>query len=317
MANKELKRNMEKQKQKLQASTVFREALLLPLKNTNFILFTFIASVPLFFLLVLYETLLQKTMLETLMILAKTPVYLNYRWLTPLHIFKRMTQEVSSKLLQLILLYLLPLHFFELCTTIVTIDLTSNIYTRDNSMDLKERLTKFIDIARFRGNFMTSSYVLFLSTGFLIGSLWLVANYYIVFKDFIHNMFVAALCRVVVVGLVVKYLEWSAVWNMSVVISVLEKKCGADALIFSGCLNSGNERKGFVLMLVFFLWVSGLRLTFFYRGSGIGWGIMAEAALLCLGNVVKWVAVTIYFHNCRDQILGMINQKIGAKTLPI
>jgi hypothetical protein len=92
------------------------------------------------------------------------------------------------------------------------------------------------------------------------------------------------------VALLTKYLEWSAVWNMSIVISVLEGTYGIEALLHSAYFSRGSERRGLLLMLVFFVWGQGLRLASLYFGCYEGgMGIVAQVGLLWLGNVLKWV----------------------------
>ena len=56
-------------------------------------------------------------------------------------------------------------------------------------------------------------------------------------------------------------------------------------------------------MLVFFAWEVGLRLPCIYFGCKGTWsvGILTQIGLFCLGNVVKWVAFTIYFYDCKNR----------------
>ena len=46
-----------------------------------------------------------------------------------------------------------------------------------------------------------------------------------------------------------KHMEWNAIWNMGVVISVLEEKQGVSAYVCRGC-----RHRGLFLMLMFFVW---------------------------------------------------------------
>ncbi|XP_041015062.1 uncharacterized protein LOC121257873 isoform X3 [Juglans microcarpa x Juglans regia] len=106
-------------------------------------------------------------------------------------------------------------------------------------------------------------------------------------------------------ALLLKYLEWSAVWNVSIVISVLEGTFGVRAMALSARFNRGNERRGLLLMAVFFVWGLDLRLPclYFRCYEGEIMGIVAQVGLFCLGNVLKWVACMLYFYDCKKQTL--------------
>ncbi|KAF5443190.1 hypothetical protein F2P56_035769 [Juglans regia] len=106
-------------------------------------------------------------------------------------------------------------------------------------------------------------------------------------------------------ALLLKYLEWSAVWNVSIVISVLEGTFGVRAMALSARFNRGSERRGLLLMAVFFVWGLGLRLPclYFRCYEGEIMGIVAQVGLFCLGNVLKWVACMLYFYDCKKQTL--------------
>lgn len=58
---------------------LIKEALMIPYKNTNFIIFSLFSSLPLFSFLVFYEIVLQRTLAETIEILTLPPGY-SYRW---------------------------------------------------------------------------------------------------------------------------------------------------------------------------------------------------------------------------------------------
>ncbi|KAG6650889.1 hypothetical protein CIPAW_06G074300 [Carya illinoinensis] len=88
-------------------------------------------------------------------------------------------------------------------------------------------------------------------------------------------------------------------------IRVLEGTFGVRAMALSARFNRGSERRGLLLMAVFFVWGLGLRLPCLYFGCYEGeiMGIVAQVGLYCLGNVLKWVVCMLYFYDCKKQTL--------------
>ncbi|KAL4639142.1 hypothetical protein ACB092_03G196500 [Castanea dentata] len=164
MNQKLLEKSHDLRKQKLEVFDILREALIVSFKNFSFIIFIFLASLPFFGLMVYYETFLQRTLVEASHILKHPPSYSTYNWPLPEFLAETVTKDFFHELVQLSFLYLVPLHLFELCTVIVTVDLASKIYAEETPMTLKEMIHKPIYGARLRGTFVTSFYVLFLST---------------------------------------------------------------------------------------------------------------------------------------------------------
>ncbi|KAL5762031.1 hypothetical protein ACOSP7_018295 [Xanthoceras sorbifolium] len=294
-----------KNKKKLEVSHILMEALTIPYKHINFFIFTVIVSLPLFSFLVYYETFLQSTLLETSNILTISSDGYNYHWPIPdKYMIRKLNKDFGYKLIRLGLLYLGPLHLLELFSMLVTVDLALKICIEDRSMTLKEMIHKPISKARFRGALVTSFYVLFLSTCTVLGLIWLVTYYYVIFRNFSFYVFFAVLYAVSFVALLTKYLEWSALWNMSVVISILEEIYGVEALALSAYFNKGSEKRGQLLMLVFFVWGHGLRLPCLFLGCHESGNLIIVQILLSgLGNVIKWVACMIYFYDCKKRIL--------------
>jgi hypothetical protein len=276
----------------------------------NFIIFIFLTSLPLFFFMVYYEIFLQTTLVDASNILKKrSGYYFYYDWsivtdsIRPA-IPQKSTKDVLHELIQLGLLYLVPLHLLELCNVIVTVDLASKIHAEERVMTLKEMIHRPIYGTRMRGTFITSLCVLFFSTCTLFGLMSLVMSYYDVWRYSMFADWFLVFYGPIFVALLTKYLEWSAVWNMSIVISVLEGTYGIEALLHSAYFSRGSERRGLLLMLVFFVWGQGLRLASLYFGCYEGgMGIVAQVGLLWLGNVLKWVVCMLYFYDCKKRTL--------------
>lgn len=303
--------------QKLEALGILRKALIISARNTNFFIFTILTSLPLFCFLVYYESSLQKSLVDISKI--RNPLYSNvhgYRayfnlsWSIPLDIATKLNKEFPYQLTHLGLFYLVPLHLLNLSIVIVIVHLASKIYAEEipTTMTFKEMVHRPFGKTRLKGIFVTYVYFLFLSTCILLGLAWLGIIYYAVFRDFSfmddHASY-AVLCPSFV-ALLVMYLAWSSVWNVSVVISILEGTRGIKAFGQAIYLTNGCEWRGFILMLIFCAWEVGLRLPCLYIGSyerGNYIGLVAQVSLFCFGNVLKWIACMIYFYDCKNRSL--------------
>ncbi|KAH0991639.1 hypothetical protein GBA52_003122 [Prunus armeniaca] len=331
----EMESNLIMKNQKLEAFGILRKALIISTRNTNFFIFTILTSFPLFCFLVYYESSLQKSLVEISKILNPPHkhnnfigynAYFNLSWSIPLDIATKLNKEFPYELTHLGLLYLVPLHLLKLSTVIVIVHLASKIYTEEipTTMTFKEMVHRPFGKTRLKGAFVTYVYVLFLSTCTLLGLAWLGITYYALFRDFSFmddrvsyalfrnfsftddRVSYAVLCWPSFVALLTMYLAWSSVWNVSVVISILEGTRGIKAFGQAIYLTSGCEWKGFILMLIFCAWEVGLRLPCLYIGSyerGNYIGLVAQVSLFCFGNVLKWVACMIYFYDCKNRAL--------------
>ncbi|KAI5352381.1 PREDICTED: transmembrane [Prunus dulcis] len=314
----EMESNLIMKNQKLEAFGILRKALIISTRNTNFFIFIILTSLPLFCFLVYYESSLQKSLVEISKILNPLHnnvhsynAYFNLSWSIPLDIAKKLNKEFPYELTHLGLLYLVPLHLLKLSTVIVIVHLASKIYTEEipTTMTFKEMVHRPFGKTRLKGTFVTYVYVLFLSTFTLLGLAWLGITYYALFRDFSFmddRVSYAVLCWPSFVALLAMYLAWSSVWNVSVVISILEGTRGIKAFGQAIYLTSGCEWRGFILMLIFCAWEVGLRLPCLYIGSyerGNYIGLVAQVSLFCFGNVLKWVACMIYFYDCKNRAL--------------
>ncbi|KAL5177610.1 hypothetical protein HKD37_08G023339 [Glycine soja] len=153
--------NKSKQKQKLEVSDILSESVMIYFKNLNFIIFTFLTSIPLFCVMVYFEIYLQE-------ILVKTSNIVN------------LPHESHDD------------------------DFT--IFADYDFIDYRNSYRPDLIIDKFN-----KDYVLKL---ILIGFIYMVPLFvlYVAFAKVLRM-----------------YLEWSAMWNMSLVISVLEGIYGVDA----------------------------------------------------------------------------------------
>lgn len=85
-------------------------------------------------------------------------------------------------------------------------------------------------------------------------------------------------------------------------ISVVDGIYAIGALRVSYYLSTGNQKRGLLLMLVFFALGLCLRLSCVslecYKG---GYGIFVQIGLLTVLNTLKWVSCMIYFSDCKER----------------
>ncbi|XP_062002301.1 uncharacterized protein LOC133720143 [Rosa rugosa] len=304
--------NIMLENQNLDAFDILGKAFVISARNINFFLFTIFASLPLFCFLVYYQPFLQIFQDQVSEIL-KQPAFVYYfedymfNWSLPLDATPEWNKGFPGELIQQALLYLVPFHLLELITMLAIANLASKIYKEERPMSLKEMVhTQPFDKSGLKAFFITSVYVLVLSTcSELLGFVWSAASYSFAFRYFNHDILLALWCCIASVALLTMYLAWNVIWNMSIVISILEGIHGTRAFGLVTYLSTGNEWGGFLLMLIFFDWEVTLRLPCLYfgckeRGNGM---FVAQSSLLCLGNVFKLVVFVIYFHDCKNRVL--------------
>ncbi|XP_014507872.1 uncharacterized protein LOC106767482 [Vigna radiata var. radiata] len=303
----------EQVKQNLGVFDILNEAVTFYVKNINFIIFTCLTSLPFFLLMVYFEILFQKIMVETPKIISLLPFFEpNYAYVYYISengVFARVetprksfSNDYLPVLIQLGLIYLVPLHVLELCSAVITMDSASKLKSEGNYMNLKDMFKSSIDMSIMKGTIITSLYTLFWSTCFLIAFPWIVSNCYMLFRDFGYYIFFTVICFVAFTKLLMVYLEWSAIWNMSFVISVVEGIYGIGAIRVSYFFSRGNQQRGLLLMFVFFalglcLRLSCVSLQCYKRG----YGIFLQIGLLTVVNTLKWVSCMIYFHDCKER----------------
>ncbi|KAF7130800.1 hypothetical protein RHSIM_Rhsim10G0023900 [Rhododendron simsii] len=299
--------------EKLGFLKVLNKAFKIPLKNPHFIIFAVITSTPLFCFLFTSETIFQKAFLETAKIISEVPPCFDCLDSETLGLVDKLFDRVSVTYLPVEKLfdrvsftYLLMvlfcvgiLNLLDFIAVTAIVDSSSLIYEGKNTMNLKHMLQRLTQETRFKGPLITSVTVLLLAS-LIVSGLFSLATY--VYLVSLSGFFMA-LFVVLFLVLLAKFIEWSAIWNMGIVISVLEEKQGDVALLISSYLSRGNRKHGFLLVLVFFVWTVVLRLSCLYLrwlvgGSGMV-VLAAYASLVCYANVMKWVVFVVYFYDCK------------------
>ncbi|KEH20804.1 transmembrane protein [Medicago truncatula] len=247
-----------KQKKNIDVLDILGETLTIYFKNINFIIFTLLTSLPFFFLMVYFETLFQQTLVQTPKIILPLPFHernqLRFYSVIDIYNGPSFSKDYLPLLIQLGFIYTIPLHFLEFCSKVLTMDLASKLIINSEEnpkMSLKHMFQNSIDVSTMKGTFITSLYTLALSNCLLIAFPWTVSNCFI-FTRWCYIIF-GSICFIAVGKLLMIYLECSAIWNMSIVVSVLEGIYGTGALKGSYYFSSGNHKRGLVMMLVFFV----------------------------------------------------------------
>ncbi|XP_057419532.1 uncharacterized protein LOC130713754 [Lotus japonicus] len=314
---------------------ILKEAVKVYVKNINFITFTIVTSLPFFCVMIYFELLFQKTVVEASeflsqktadetvevisLLLSEDKADFNYVHELGSFIDKIFSKDYLPVLIQLGFIYLVPLQVLELCSAILTMDLASKLRSGDNnlSLTLKQMFqNSIIDISIMKGTFITSLYMLFLSACLLIAFPWTLNNFYCLseaFGDYIFSAIISLVCCLVLAKLLMVYLEWSSILNMSIVISVLDGIYGFGALRVSYAFSRGNQKRGLFLMLVFFvlglcLRLSCLSLESYERGIGI----FVQIGVLTVVNTLKWVSCMIYFYDCKKRTMEKkVDEELG------
>ncbi|KAK6252577.1 hypothetical protein QUC31_014297 [Theobroma cacao] len=330
MRNMEIHYTQIMSKEKLEFLDILKEALTIPHKHINFIIFSLLTSFPYFGLSVFFEIVLQQTLLKTFKFFTPVPSdSFYYDWESSLALhddWHRSGGNLSGEWIKLCLLYLAPYHLLGLLNIVMTVNAASMIYAREKPISLRDIL---VQKTRLKGPFITSIYVLLLSTCILLGLVGVVTNCYILSKGFVidyyyyssNNNFVDSLITIfhitIFIALLMKYSEWSAGWNMALVISVLEETYGIEAFELATYFSRGSTRRGLLLMLVFVAWEIVFRLPcLFGRWSERLGAIVFTSvftSLICVGNLMKWVVCVVYFFDCKKRILEKkVDEEVGS-----
>lgn len=205
---------------------ILKETVTIYFKNINFIIFTFLTSLPYYFLMIYFETLFQQTLLLSPQIISSLPLF------EKIYMFGNDTLSYIGEpsfvndylplLVQLGFIYTVPLHVLEFFSAVITIGLASKLSSEENHndtslMSIKHMFQNSNDISIMKRTFTTSLYMLALSFGLLIACPWtVIGTCYGLYSAFGCYIFFATISCVAIGKLLMVYLEWSAIWNMSI-----------------------------------------------------------------------------------------------------
>ncbi|KAM7272586.1 hypothetical protein ACFE04_027249 [Oxalis oulophora] len=306
-------------KEKLGFYGIIKEVLSISTTNWKFIILSFLTCFPLFSSLLLFQLLFTQDVLETLLIIYPTDtqtihdggftirsitIYGPYSNGFPF--IRRLFANVYHKFLFYGPLYMLSVHLLSLLNTIAIVHSSSAIYAGDQNISLNKMLNEpFTKVGFFRP-LVTSIYVLLLNTVVVIGLLCFATNIYLSTSFVFCAFFFGLLFK----ALITKFIEWSAIWNTGVVISVLQEQHGYIPIGVAALISRGCRLRGSLLMLVFFMWRLVLRSYFVYlwwqnQGNGPFLVVISiiTAFSLCLENVLKGVTFMVYFYDCKKRFM--------------
>ncbi|CAO2828811.1 unnamed protein product [Amaranthus hypochondriacus] len=324
------------------------EILIISLKiftsNFKFMILMILSILPLFIFMVFSEIKLQKSILYAL----SNPL-LGSSYVTHVRTYISVSNptqgfihdydytddhrnEFLSNILQIFIFYFFIYPFLEFFSMNFTIKTASKIHSADNQLTVKDILHQKITL---KGPFITYLCVHLLSFLNLIGLLWVTQIHnYIIFSSFSYFNFVRdiglmdvlifGVHLVMFLGLLYKYIGWSAFWNLSMAISIMEEQSGIAAFGMWGYYDKHCKKTGFGLMLGVFMFGNVLRLPCFFAGLCNG-GRFGSVLITCivmmffsLGNLVKWIAFFVYFYHCKQQTMEKKfdhDQELGVKLV--
>ncbi|ONI30526.1 hypothetical protein PRUPE_1G255800 [Prunus persica] len=97
-----------------------------------------------------------------------------------------------------------------------------------------------------------------------------------------------------------KWAEYSAWWNLSVVVSILEENRGIEAISASSKLTKGNRLRGLIWMLLYSVWRFKLpSVLATWTFPHILASYYLDTSFVCLGKVINWVVLTVYYYDCK------------------
>ncbi|KAK4775092.1 hypothetical protein SAY86_010027 [Trapa natans] len=326
-------------KDKLGLPGILRQSLSIAGKNPKLLLFSLLTSFPLFLSLLIFEFLFHETLLNSVDTLlsddAPHATYCNgnicsftissySRWNQPFS-STRVIAEHYHRFVLLGLVYLMLVHTLDLLNTILILCHSSALYAGDTLQSVKAFFLRPIKDFSFKGPLITSLYALGLSTLVTVGLIslgshvWMYGPWpgfpFFMGYDFYSfrrwDEFIAAFVLMLLFGgaflaLLIKYIEWSSVWKVGIVISVLEEKHGHIAIGVAAYISRECRRRGFLLMLPFFLWRLGLRFICLYLTWANNWGrsvMIAQVLGVCLSNLLMWVVLLVYHCDCKRRLL--------------
>ncbi|KAK6281609.1 hypothetical protein POUND7_015434 [Theobroma cacao] len=146
MRNMEIDYTQIMSKEKLEFLDILKEALTIPHKHINFIIFSLLTSFPYFGLSVFFEIVLQQTLLKTFKFFTPVPsdsFYYDWESSVALHDdWHRSGGNLSGEWIKLCLLYLAPYHLLGLLNIVMTVNAASMIYAGEKPISLRDMLVQ-------------------------------------------------------------------------------------------------------------------------------------------------------------------------------
>ncbi|PQM40966.1 uncharacterized protein Pyn_14297 [Prunus yedoensis var. nudiflora] len=270
---------------------LIESAMKIPFRNPNFIALTLITSFPLFCMRLIHEL----------------PYNYQPSWIMKaIYQLRILTYDGGNMTwalnltIQILEVYLFCLvDFLSALTTIyaASIICTSN---ERSTMGLRNLLRNSITKTRWHERMFTFLYVSYLCS--LSSN---VVDYWRYARPLLSSGCPTPSLRglhLIVYGVAfAKWAEYSAWWNLSVVVSILEENRGFEAISASSKLTKGNRLRGLIWMLLYSVWSFKLpSLLATWTFPHILAYYYLDTSFLCLGKVINWVVLTVYYYDCKN-----------------
>ncbi|XP_057528794.1 uncharacterized protein LOC130807556 [Amaranthus tricolor] len=292
--------------QELKSFEILISALKIFTSNIKFMLFIVCCILPLYIFMVFSEIKLQEAIDYAL---------------------SNSTKDFIPAILKLCLFYVFLYPILECVSICYTIKIAEKLHVGEKQVTIKHILNQKLSL---KCPFITYLYVYFQSSVTFLGLLGVLGNYkifsfisyysYLEYVEIGLNILSISFHSMIFFGLLYKYLEWSAIWNLGMVISVMEEQNGIAVLGISDYYGKKCKKTGFELMLVFFLTGNVLRVFCLYGGlcNGSFAGVLITCVnimLFLLANLVKWITFLLYYYHCKQQIMEkkVDDQELGVK----
>ncbi|CAN7094302.1 unnamed protein product [Brassica rapa subsp. narinosa] len=250
---------------------VLKRARKLLCGNINLLLFLFICSLPLFCFLIFFELSLQTTVLVASEYFSREVKFWGYYYTAPRD--HALLKNLISLLLQTFLFYLFPYSLLDLLTTTTIVSASSLVYTSEEEpLGLNQLVRRTVGICRKR----------------------IEGLYYTTRSSFEEDL---SLSRILFDSVM-------ALFHGAVFIV-----CLPNALSLSSYYGRGHEKSGLWVMLVFLLFALAMRipcLCLKFSESSSENGVLYTSfyvGLICVGNIIKWVASVVLYCDCRTRVL--------------
>lgn len=296
-------------------------AVKIPFRNPIFITFTLITSIPLFFITLIARLPYIQNQLINLFIDALIQLNIltvtsqTYQTINTKHLIN--VSWAVEPITQFLKVYLVDLVNF--LTALTTIYASSAIHTSNGdhkaSMGLRDLLKNSVTKIRWRVAVFTFIAMSILCNIFLPYVLYWINAQSLLSSWCGNSLILKALYFIVLAVACAKLVEFTAWWNLSVVVSILEleEQRGFQAFSTSSQLMNGNKLRGCVLMLLLY----PVRISFnrptrmcpkycseltgrSFRNEDIAYEYFI-ASLLCLRTVMTWMVYTIYYFDCKNR----------------
>ncbi|PON98914.1 Transmembrane protein [Trema orientale] len=287
---------------------IIKSAIKIPLTSYNFVFFTFLVSLPIFF---------------TILLRKSFPSFFKalYNYFPSSH--SNNLIHDTSLFLNFTIQYLgsLLFDFLGFLVAITTVHSASKIHTTGiRSISLRKLVAYFIATVKTRWLIVFFS-TFYLMTTFSELSLH-IATYWGEKGPLVRSRtrFFQVIHGITYVLALIKHYEYTTLWHVALVLSILDTNVrGMEVFWASGDLMKGNRTRGTILMLVDVGWrvsLNYLPTVIFPRwgfSRGIGYNVV-DTFFRCVGLITNWVVWVVYYYDCKNRRRYLKNKETKKKN---